>query len=344
RGPAPAERRPAVARRDPARPARLRGRGDRRPPALGAPVRRRPVQEPPGQPARAGAAPPVPVRRIPGRLRRGTRRPRGGRRRRGRARGRPRGVRGQAHTAASGGGAHLRDDAGREGDGGTGPDPPRLVRGRARGLLTGSGRVDARRPGAPRRPRGRRPVVRARPYALAVRGARRVPAAVLRELPRARPDPLTTGPPGRAGEAGARAAGHGCSRILIAPSCFFWKISYACGAFSSGQRCVARSITPSGSASSLTSGISSSTHRLTCAWPIRSATPLSNIRSIGSGSAMPPYTPISEIVPPRRTASTAVPSAASRSTPTRDISGAAALPGISPASVCANLAPGEPCA
>src|SRR5690606_2260021 len=90
-----------------------------------------------------------------------------GRRRGGRARGRPRGVRGQAHTAASGGGAHLRDDAGREGDGGTGPDPPRLVRGRARGLLTGSGRVDARRPGAPRRPRGRRPVVRARPYALA---------------------------------------------------------------------------------------------------------------------------------------------------------------------------------
>jgi hypothetical protein len=49
----------------------------------------------------------------------------------------------------------------------------------------------------------------------------------------------------------------------------------------------------------------SSTQRLTFAWPMRSWICLSNSVSIGSGSAIPPYTPISEIVPPRRTMSIA---------------------------------------
>ncbi len=50
----------------------------------------------------------------------------------------------------------------------------------------------------------------------------------------------------------------------------------------------------------------SSTQRLTLAWPIRSWICLSNIVSIGIGSLWPPYTPIRETVPPRRTASMAV--------------------------------------
>ena len=49
--------------------------------------------------------------------------------------------------------------------------------------------------------------------------------------------------------------------------------------------------TPSGSASSVTSGMRSSTQRRTLAWPMRRVSCLSNICSIGSGSVMPPYTP-----------------------------------------------------
>ena len=50
----------------------------------------------------------------------------------------------------------------------------------------------------------------------------------------------------------------------------------------------------------------SSTQCLTLACPIRNWSCLSNIVSIGIGSLCPPYTPISETVPPRRTASIAV--------------------------------------
>ena len=46
--------------------------------------------------------------------------------------------------------------------------------------------------------------------------------------------------------------------------------------------------------------------RFTLAWPIRSWICLSNNDIIGIGSAMPPYTPDSETVPPRRTVSIAV--------------------------------------
>ena len=71
-------------------------------------------------------------------------------------------------------------------------------------------------------------------------------------------------------------------------SCFFWNTSYMCGASSSGTRWVVRSMTPSGSASSETNGRMSSIHRLTCAWPIRSWMPRSNISIIGIGSISPP--------------------------------------------------------
>ena len=50
----------------------------------------------------------------------------------------------------------------------------------------------------------------------------------------------------------------------------FWKISYARGASASGTLCVARSSTPSGSASSQTSGMRSSIQERTLAWPMRS--------------------------------------------------------------------------
>ena len=49
----------------------------------------------------------------------------------------------------------------------------------------------------------------------------------------------------------------------------------------------------------------SATQRFTFGWPIRSCTCLSKSWSIGRGSAAPPYTPSSEIVPPRRTRSMA---------------------------------------
>jgi hypothetical protein len=77
---------------------------------------------------------------------------------------------------------------------------------------------------------------------------------------------------------------------------------------------VANVSTPSTSSSD-SSGMMLSTQARTLAWPIRSCTCLSNSVIIGSGSAISPYTPISEIVPPRRTTSTAVCSAANRSTP-----------------------------
>jgi hypothetical protein len=49
----------------------------------------------------------------------------------------------------------------------------------------------------------------------------------------------------------------------------------------------------------------SGVQRLTFASPMRSWICLSKSVIIGSGSAMPPYTPLSEIVPPRRTMSIA---------------------------------------
>ena len=49
----------------------------------------------------------------------------------------------------------------------------------------------------------------------------------------------------------------------------------------------------------------SSAQRFTLACPIRSWICLSKSVIIGSGSAEPPYTPISEMVPPRRTPSIA---------------------------------------
>ena len=65
----------------------------------------------------------------------------------------------------------------------------------------------------------------------------------------------------------------------------------------------------------------SSTHALTLAWPWRIWICLSNSCSVGIGSAVPPYTPLSEIVPPRRTISIAECSAASLDTPAFSISG-----------------------
>ena len=53
-------------------------------------------------------------------------------------------------------------------------------------------------------------------------------------------------------------------------------------------------------------GSRSSTQRRTLAWPMRRCTCLSNKVSMGSGSVIPPYTPITEMVPPRRTTSMAV--------------------------------------
>ena len=63
----------------------------------------------------------------------------------------------------------------------------------------------------------------------------------------------------------APAVGYGLNTILIAPSCFFWNVSYARGASSSGRRCVVKSANASGSDSSVTSGMMSPTQRFTCA-------------------------------------------------------------------------------
>ena len=62
----------------------------------------------------------------------------------------------------------------------------------------------------------------------------------------------------------ARSRCQGLSTTLMAPSCFFWKISYACGASSKESRWVAKSSTPSGS-SSPSSGKMSGAHFLTLA-------------------------------------------------------------------------------
>ena len=63
---------------------------------------------------------------------------------------------------------------------------------------------------------------------------------------------------------------YGFSTILIAPSCFFWKISYPSGASWSGISWVLRSSTPRGSSSPVRSGKMSSTHCHTLACPMRS--------------------------------------------------------------------------
>ena len=57
------------------------------------------------------------------------------------------------------------------------------------------------------------------------------------------------GPPDAAGRPGdqddAGSCRHGFRTTLTQPSCFFWNISYAAGASSSGSRWVARDSTPS---------------------------------------------------------------------------------------------------
>ena len=73
------------------------------------------------------------------------------------------------------------------------------------------------------------------------------------------------GPDARRAWPQPRREAHGWSRILNALSSFFWKISYARGASSSGTRWVAKLSTPSGSSSAVTSGIRSSIQRLTLA-------------------------------------------------------------------------------
>ena len=72
------------------------------------------------------------------------------------------------------------------------------------------------------------------------------------------------------------------------PSALFRKISYPCGACSSGRWWVAKVCTPSGSPLSATMGMRSSIQRLTWAWPMRSWIPRSNISIIGMGSTSPP--------------------------------------------------------
>jgi hypothetical protein len=69
---------------------------------------------------------------------------------------------------------------------------------------------------------------------------------------------------------------------------------------------------------------------------------LSNIVSIGSGSASPPYTPDSEIVPPRRTMSIAEYSAVRRSTPALSMTFSPTASGSIPTIVCAIFAPAAP--
>ncbi len=63
--------------------------------------------------------------------------------------------------------------------------------------------------------------------------------------------------------------------------------------------------TPRGSESSRSSGMMSPTQAFTFAWPMRSWICLSNSVSMGMGSIIPPYTPMMEMVPPRRTSSMA---------------------------------------
>src|SRR4028118_952669 len=55
----------------------------------------------------------------------------------------------------------------------------------------------------------------------------------------------------------------------MAPSCLFWKISYACGAWSSGNLWVAKSSTPSGSEGAMRSGMMVSVDALTLAGAMR---------------------------------------------------------------------------
>jgi len=68
------------------------------------------------------------------------------------------------------------------------------------------------------------------------------------------------GPRGAAARPPAR---QGFTTTLMHPSSFFWKTSYMRGASSSPTVCVTRSVVPSGSAGSSTSGRRGSTHRLT---------------------------------------------------------------------------------
>ena len=89
----------------------------------------------------------------------------------------------------------------------------------------------------------------------------------------------------------------------------------------------------------------SGTQRCTLAWPIRSWICLSNMVIIGIGSAIPPYTPLSEIVPPRRTSSIAAYRAPSRSKPTVSIIFAATRVRQQPGDLVRRAVPtGDPCA
>ncbi len=87
------------------------------------------------------------------------------------------------------------------------------------------------------------------------RASRRNPS--LRREQRRQDVATHAGRSGRAGQVPGR------STTLMQPSSFFWNVSYRPGASSSGAWWVTRSITPSGSAGSSTSGSRSSIHRLT---------------------------------------------------------------------------------
>ena len=88
----------------------------------------------------------------------------------------------------------------------------------------------------------------------------------------------------------------------------------------------------------------SSVQRLTWHWPSRIVMPRSNISIIGIGSTSPPYTPLTETVPPRRTDLMQAISAASRSIANLSVSGLASASGSMPTALIAVLAIGEPCA
>ena len=80
-----------------------------------------------------------------------------------------------------------------------------------------------------------------------------------------------------------------------------------------------------------------SVHALTFAWPMRIWICLSKSCSMFMGSAVPPYTPLMESVPPRRTVSMHWLRAVSRSTPPFSIAVWAAESGSRPTSVWAIL-------
>ena len=82
--------------------------------------------------------------------------------------------------------------------------------------------------------------------------------------------------------------------------------------------------------------------RRTWHWPMRIWMPLSNISIIGSGSMAPPYTPLTESVPPRRTVLIESSRALSRSTPNCSAAFSPRAPGSREATSCPIFATGLP--